>query len=210
MTNGSPSRSERESRIAHARRARLGRRTLWIVIVFIVLAGGIGGLVWMSRRQSANAPGVSYPEVGREHTPLKSAPPVAYNSNPPSSGAHFGSPANWGVYTYEVDDQIFIHNLEHGGIWIAYRPQIGAAVIGQLQAIADEFKGSKIVMAPRSANDSDIAVAAWTRVLKFDLAGGTLTSAQLDQIRGFYRAFKNRGPEFVPDTMPGIDPKSVQ
>ena len=78
------------------------------------------------------------------------------------------------------------------------------------KGIIKEFGGSKIVMAPRSANDADIAVTAWTRVLKFDVSGEHLTDSEKDQIRAFYRGFKNRGPELVPDTVPGIDPKSVQ
>ncbi|MDZ4286148.1 MAG: hypothetical protein U1A23_04410 [Candidatus Sungbacteria bacterium] len=64
-------------------------------------------------------------------------------------------------------------------------------------------------MAPRSANDTDIAVSAWTRMTKFNLTGDGLSDEQKNQIRAFYKALKNRGPEFVPG-MPGIDPKSIE
>ncbi|MEK7541335.1 MAG: DUF3105 domain-containing protein [Patescibacteria group bacterium] len=181
----------------------------------ILIIGGVaaaallaGGSIWWARQQSANAPGETYPDQGQEHVPLDRA--FSYNSNPPSSGPHYASPANWGVYDYEARDKLFIHNLEHGGVWISYKPSVDARVVEHLKSIVQEFGGSKLVMAPRLANDSDIAVAAWTRLLKINLVDGDITEEQLNQIRAFYRAYKNKGPEFVPDTMPGVDPKSVQ
>jgi hypothetical protein len=175
-------------------------------------AGYFFGLLWSwyGNRVEEEAVGEIFQDVGREHIPLGSAPPSPYNSNPPSSGGHFRSPANWGVYGDEVNDQIFIHNLEHGGVWIAYRPEVSQEVIGALQSIVDEVGGSKIVMAPRSTNDTDIAMVAWSRVLKFDLVDGALTEGQKNDLRAFYRQRKDRGPEFVPDIMPGIDPKEIQ
>ena len=182
----------------------------WAVGVIFIVGLTVGGGIWYGVKGNRNLPGVFYPSVGQEHIALNAEPPKPYNSNPPSSGAHYGSPANWRVYDYEVNDKIFIHNLEHGGIWIAYKPSVSAQVVKDLEAIAEEFNGSKIVMAPRSSNDSDIAVAAWSRVLKLNSVSGAISDSQKEEIRAFYRRFKNRGPEFDPDTMPGIDPRSVQ
>ena len=169
----------------------------------------IGGSIGYLRVREKNLPGEFFPNVGQEHVPLDQEPPKPYNSNPPSSGAHFSSPARWGVYDSEVPDKLFIHNMEHGGVWISYRPNATKEVVAQLNAIVQEFGGSKIVMAPRSANDADIAVAAWSRVMKLQIKGGVLTDLQKNEIRRFYRAFKNKGPEFVPDTMQGVDPKEL-
>lgn len=184
-----------------------------IAVVLLVVIALVALVIWginYSRSRVENLPGVFYPSIGQEHIALNAAPPAPYNSNPPSSGGHFAKPANWGVYDYEVNDKIFMHNLEHGGIWIAYKPDVPAGVAEDLKSIVKEFGGSKFVMAPRASNDADIAVAAWSRVLKFDLSGGAITEEQKAQIRAFYKSYKNRGPEFVPDTMPGVDPKSVQ
>lgn len=208
-TGSGEKQQERELRIARAERRKRGRRFLAIGIVLLVVGGAV---LWFSgpgrQRVSVDGPGERYPGQGASHVPLGTA--FAYNSNPPTSGPHFASPANWGVYDYEVPDQIFLHNLEHGGIWFSYRSGIPAMVIEELKALVDEFGGSKIVMAPRSANDTDIALAAWTRLLKIKLEGNALTEAQNNEIRSFYRAYKNRGPEFVPDTMPGVDPKNIR
>lgn len=200
----------KEDRIRRAVRQRIFKRAVWIGTIALAAVLILWLVVRYAKKSEQDAPGVFYPDIGRRHIGLGDPLPQAYNSNPPSSGAHYGSPANWGVYDYEVNDRLFIHNMEHGGVWISYRPSVSARVAERLKAIADEFGGSKVVMAPRATNDSDIAVAAWTRVLKFDLVGGDITDAQLDGIRAFYKRYKNHGPEFVPDAMPGVDPKSVQ
>lgn len=208
--NFQPKSEFKKYRTDQALQRKKTKRFIWIVAVIIILVGGIYWIVSYNKAREANLPGVYYPEIGAEHIGLNDAPPKPYNSNPPSSGGHYGQQANWGIYDYEVNDRIFMHNLEHGGIWIAYRPTTSLAIVDDLKGIIKEFGGSKIVMAPRSANDADIAVAAWTRVFKFDVVGERLTDSEKDQIRAFYRGLKNRGPEFVPDTIPGIDPKSVQ
>lgn len=193
MTNGPPSPqplSDREQRIAQARRARRLKRALWTAAGALVLVGGSYGLVRYSREYSENLPGTSFESQGQQHVALGT--PFAYNSNPPTSGPHFATPAEWGVYREEIHDQILVHNLEHGGIWISYRPGIATSTIEQLEAIAREF-GRKVIMAPRPANDSDIALAAWTRLDKF-----SESEFSEERVRAFIKAWRNKGPEFVP------------
>lgn len=188
-------------------------------VVFFVGAGiiVIAALVWfgirLGRKAGGDGPGEYYPDNGQTHISLQT-PPSTYSSNPPSSGPHYFDPANWGIYDYEVDDRIFIHNLEHGGIWIAYDPLAPQGAKDSLRAIVGEFNGVKVVMAPRqkkTEQDKDIAAVAWRRVYKFNLNGnGNLTEEQKNNIRAFYKKFVNRGPEAAPATMSGIDPKTVQ
>lgn len=200
---------ERETRIAEASRAKFLRRAIWLGAGTTLLAAS-GWYVIVQQQNRSDLPGESFPSVGREHIGFGDALPQLYSSNPPSSGAHYQDPAAWGIYDYEVNERLLIHNLEHGGIWISYRPTVPDGVVLDLRAIVAEFDGSKLVMAPRSANDRDVAVVAWERVFKFDLSGDRLSDEQGDSIRKFYKSLKNRGPEFVPDSMPGVDPKSVQ
>lgn len=201
-----------EFRIQRAIRRKLIRRMFFIggtiiIIALIILLG-----IFLSKKLAIVPPGgtVIYEELGREHIGLNDKLPREYNSNPPSSGAHYPSPANWQVYDYEVNDKIFIHNLEHGGIWITYKPSISKDIIAELNGIVQEFKGSKLVMAPRSANDNDIAVVSWAHVYKFNVSGDHLSGQQKKDIENFYMALKNHAPEDVPDFMTGVDPKEVK
>lgn len=198
---------KRERAASAARRTRIKKIAVWITACAAVVIA-IWTVTGYSRRSQKDILGEQSASQGQQHVALDYQ--FDYNSNPPTSGPHYRSPANWGAYDYEVNDKIFIHNMEHGGIWIAYKPSIDPHVVEHLKSIMDEFGGSKIVMAPRAANDSDIAVAAWTHLLKVNLADGDITDEQINQIRAFYKSYKNKGPEFVPDTMPGIDPRLVQ
>ncbi len=56
---------------------------------------------------------VDYQIVSREHI-AQGTSGSGYNSNPPSSGPHWTSPAAKGIYDDAHADQEFIHNLEHG------------------------------------------------------------------------------------------------
>lgn len=182
--------SDRGERIAQARRAKALKRLIWVLVAAIVIGGGGYGLVRYSRRAVENVPGTAIPDQGRPHVALGT--PFAYNSNPPTSGPHYQAPAEWGVYEQGIPDQVLIHNLEHGGIWISYRPGVASSTVEALSAIAREF-GRKVVMAPRAANDTDIALAAWGRLDTFSV--GEFSE---DRVRAFVRAWRNKGPEFVP------------
>lgn len=129
--------------------------------------------------------GEQIPDQGRAHiSPGQAHEP--YNSNPPTSGPHLVNPADWGVYSNPLQDEQAVHNLEHGGIWITYK-DIDDETKAALEQVARANPGS-IIMSPRSENDSKIALAAWTRLLKLD-------SYDEAKILEFIKANKNKAPE---------------
>lgn len=120
----------------------------------------------------------------------ESHPP--YNSNPPSSGWHYAQPAPWGIKDQAVVDETLIHNLEHGGVWVAYHPErVDAATVEKLKEIARGFP-SKVILSPRPANDAPIALVSWGRLTK-------LESFDEEKIREFMTNNRNKGPERIPD-----------
>ncbi len=201
-----------EQRIKQAIRRKFMRRIYGTGAVVILAGAVVWVIVIISRKTPVTAPANThvYENLGQEHIALNDAPPKAYNSNPPTSGGHYASPASWGIYDYEVNDKIFIHNLEHGGIWISYKPSVSPDVVAELKKIVDGFGGVKIVMAPRGINDADVAVASWVHVYKFDISGGHLSDDQKRDIKNFYNALRDHAPEDVPAFMPGVDPKEAK
>lgn len=173
----------------------------WIGLATVVVL--IGGVVVVSQiqqnpqdnegqaRTAKILPGVAeFASLGAAHiNPGSSHPP--YNSNPPTSGWHYPQPAAWGIYDNQLADETLIHNLEHGGIWISYRPDLPEDQKAKLKEIAGRYK-SKVILEPRVQNDSPIALVAWQRLLKLD----TVDEAKITQ---FISTYKNRGPERVPD-----------
>lgn len=191
MADGNtPIETERERRIAQARRSKLAKRLIAVGVGLVALGAIIFGFVQFARRPAAGGPGEFIPDQGAQHVAVGT--PFEYNANPPTSGPHFGTPAEWGVYQEEIHDQILIHNLEHGGVWISYKPGIDAALVAKLEAFHHEF-GRKIIVAPRPANDADIALAAWNHLDKF-----SASEFSEERVRVFIKAYRNRGPEFVP------------
>ena len=119
---------------------------------------------------------------------------VTYQSNPPTSGSHWPDPLLDGIYETEKPGEAIVHSLEHGRIWVSYRPDIDQEAI---QALKDAVKGqSAIVMTPRAALATDIALAAWTRLDTFNLnEDGTFDK---NRILDFIARYRNKGPEYVP------------
>lgn len=98
--------------------------------------------------------------VGTSHEP--------YNSNPPSNGPHYDTPAQCKIYDNEIVDESAVHSLEHGAVWITYKDKDDGALREQLiQAVKDEGSG-KVLLSPRSKNETAISLVSWGRVLKLD------------------------------------------
>lgn len=133
---------------------------------------------------------VDYEVIGREHI-AQGTFGSGYNSNPPSSGVHWASPAKNGVYDTQLPDEQIIHDLEHGHVWISYKPDVADEVKQKLAEIVrdDDWK---IILAPRDKNETMIALAAWGRVLKLD-------QPDYEKVRDFIRTYRNRGPENTPE-----------
>ena len=165
-----------------------------MVVILILAAAGYFVFNYFSKLASIPEMGGSYSIEGAQH--VADGARVEYRTNPPSSGAHYASPASWGVYDNPLADGNLIHNLEHGGVWISYKSSIPASAKEKLISLAKSYR-SKVILSPRDANDKDIAVVSWGRVYKFDLnADGSFDE---NAVRNYITKYKNTGPELVPD-----------
>jgi len=156
----------------------------WSVVVVVLIAIVFGFVILISHSKKTR-PGQSVAVQGAEHIGI-GQPHPAYNSNPPTSGWHYSQPAEWGIHNSELSDEQVIHNLEHGGIWISYKDIDDQTKI-QLETIVKQNSKS-VVLSPRSANNSRIALASWGRIEK-------LESFDEAKIVAFIKANKNKSPE---------------
>lgn len=190
----------REEKKQAAKKATQGNRIKAILVWVGVLAVGssllYGGYrILTSEKESLGEDESVGIEVmsDRTHIPAGSARPD-YNSNPPSSGPHYGDTAKRGVHDEELSDGQLIHNLEHGEVWISYRPDISETAKEELRNITRSLR--KAVLTVRSANEKDIALAAWGRIDNFGLnPDGTVPRKRIED---FYARYKDKGPEFFP------------
>jgi hypothetical protein len=64
--------------------------------------------------------------------------PVTYAVTPPVGGPHNAVWMNAGVYTKPLPNERAVHNLEHGAVWITYRPDLPQSDIDQLVSLFDK------------------------------------------------------------------------
>jgi hypothetical protein len=182
-------------------------------LLLAVIASVMIGIFALGNKQ-ANKPadpkgklGVSHENQGQTH--IKDGDQhEPYNSNLPSSGPHYAAPTPWGIKDQEIADETLVHNLEHGGIVIAYK-SCGEAPPDQADSCLDEagvnrlkdvfgklpvspqFNSVKAVLVPRQKNTKPVQLAAWTYTLDLD-------TVDADQISQFYTDHIDQGPELVP------------
>jgi hypothetical protein len=141
--------------------------------------------------------GTQQPLQAPEHIPVGQK--GSYNTNPPTSGQHWSSlspaaPAPWGIKDANLPNEVTTHNLEHGGIVIAYN-NLSQPEIDQLKSIARALMNGayrKIVLEPYPAlSDAKIALTSWGWLLK-------LQSVDQIQIVQFTRSHYS-DPNFAPE-----------
>ena len=177
------------------------RNLLIAAVVGVVLIMVAAGVALSRSGANANIAGQQQfpnlvPPPASPHIAQVTSPHGPYNSNPPTSGWHYGGgTAPWGVQTQPVADELSVHNLEHGGVVIHYRQGLDQATVDQLTTLTRELQLQSpcIVLVPRPADkmtESPIAVTAWTWLLRLD-------SFDAGTIRAFFRAHVDQGPEQV-------------
>ena len=145
--------------------------------IAVLIIGTLGFIVFKQESKPPEpALGQSHKEQSREHI-ASGAKHEAYTTSPATSGPHYAdstSPAPWGVYVQEVPEEVFVHNLEHGGVVITYSPDLPADQIKKLQDLfvppySDKsFKPNKAMVTPRTKNTKAIQVVAWNQSLNLN------------------------------------------
>ncbi len=137
----------------------------WIwVLAGLAVAAIIGALIFQFVRQTAVIEGEEKygPFPGNVHV----AGTVTYAQSPPVGGEHASAWQNCGIYADPIPNERAVHSLEHGAVWLAYRPDLPPDQIEQLRNLV---RGrSYTLMSPYPDLDRPIAVSAWGVQLKVD------------------------------------------
>lgn len=145
----------------------------------------------------ACGPGVDAP-------PLESAyhvdepTPVSYAANPPASGPHWPMwQEPWGAYPGGLPRERWMHNLEHGGVVLAYNCPSGCDdVVAALTTLRDatppdQYNEQRILIVPDAQMPHRVAAIAWG----WRWQGDAVDSAT---VRCFIDARYDRAPESIP------------
>jgi len=182
-----------------------------VVFALVGLGGGGGGADPEKVQATLEAAGCTLQVVDappRGHTVNSpSATSDAWNTDPPTAGPHYAIAAIFGIYNEPLEPARVVHNLEHGGVFVQYGPDVPAGTVEQLRSFYNEHKIGTI-MAPYEKLGDQFALGAWVTETDPEQGKAYLakcTTFDKEAASAFLSAFQFRGPErFDPaDLRPG-------
>lgn len=169
------------------RRSRL-RRNLWLAFAVVLAAVAMVavGLATLIGQDDEGEPGAvrgvqTFQGLDRGHVQTR----VDYAQTPPVGGDHFPVWQNCGFYDAPVPSGTGVHSLEHGALWITYRPGLPADQVAALRSLAGSQ--SFVLASPLRDLPAPVVASAWGVQLPLDDAD----DPRLDE---FVRAYR-MGPQ---------------
>lgn len=137
--------------------------------------------------QSAMSSVETPPNEGDRH--VSSGTRVPYDTDFPTSGAHWPAPTQPGFYTTAQPNEALVHSIEHGNI-VVYYDQLSSDDRAQLESWTDFYSGtwSAVIAVPHEGLGESVVLTAWDHRLRLDEFEPAPMAAFID-------AFRGRGPE---------------
>jgi hypothetical protein len=168
-------------------------------IVGVLILAGIGFLVVeaVRDRELNRVPdGVrEYSYAGNMHNNSV----TTWTESPPVGGEHYDQWQKCGFYSAPINPGLAVHTLEHGAIWITYRPDLPQDQIDKLREMASE--DAKLLVSPYEGLQAPIVATAWGRQLE-------IQDADARELKQFIRVFKDKpgiAPEAGGNCATGVD-----
>lgn len=169
--------AKKRSGTAPVRAPRRGGGWVFFGVIGAVAAAVIALSVWQSLGSQGGIEGVqSYEDLSREHVTSN----VNYPQSPPVGGRH---DAAWAectgtVYDEPVPEENAVHSLEHGAVWVTYRPGMPE---DQRQQLRDLVSGTDYrMLSPYPDQPSAVMATAWGKQLELDSADDPRLESFLD------------------------------
>lgn len=199
------------------RRERIVRRTMYVLVAVF--------LVWFLFIRGAAPDEIAGHEI--EHYSTSAGNPnhvdttVDYSMSPPVSGQHSQSNVPCGTFGSPIQNEVLVHNLEHGAVAVLYQPTLPIEQIRQIEEVVSSFETHTMSAPYEGEMETPIAVAAWAHVMRLDefeedaitefieefRAGGDAPEAFQDCPNEADQPFEPAGASPAPgETAPGASP----
>ena len=106
--------------------------------------------------------------------------PITYDRKPPTNGNHAPLWQNCGFYQEPIQDRHAVHSMDHGVVWITYRPELPQQ---QLETLRPYGKENYVIASPYPGQDSPVITTSWRVQLE-------LNSANDPRLERFVNEFK--------------------
>jgi len=168
---------ERHQQLAQETR----KRRLMIIVPTIIVIVLLGTFAVIRLRPVAGTSSFGAQERGHD-----AGTTFTSTSRPPVGGDHNPQFQNCGIYTQPVNTSLVVHSMEHGAVWITYRPDLPSDDVAALQNLV---RGETYtLLSPYPGLDSDVVATAWG----VQLAPDSVTDERLEQ---FINRYRGGGPE---------------
>ncbi|MGL5931032.1 MAG: DUF3105 domain-containing protein [Dermatophilaceae bacterium] len=169
----------RQAQKSKDRRSRIAIVTAAVTVV-VLIAGAVAFAVWRDIASTPSLAAVRTYEVARDHT----TEPVTYEQTPPVGGPHNPVWLNCGEYDSPVENTLAVHSLEHGAVWVTYRPGTSEA---DLETLRDALPDTYTLLSPYEGLTAPVVVSAWGKQLE-------LTGADDPRLPEFITTYR-QGPQ---------------
>jgi hypothetical protein len=111
--------------------------------------------------------------------------PVDYKQSPPVGGDHASNRQNCGFYSEPVRNETAVHSVEHGAVWITYRPGLPTEQVDKPRELATSK--TYVLVSPYPDLPVSVVASAWGKQLRLD-------SAEDPHLKRFVANFR-QGPQ---------------
>jgi hypothetical protein len=106
--------------------------------------------------------------------------PIDYERHPPTNGDHDPLWQNCGFYEKPIKDRHAVHSMDHGVVWITYRPDLPERQIKSLRPYGNE---NYVLMSPYLGQDAPVIATSWRIQLELNGADDPRLRRFVDQFR---------------------------
>ncbi len=106
--------------------------------------------------------------------------PIEYDRKPPTNGNHDPLWQNCGFYEEPVEDRHAVHSLDHGVVWITYRPDLPRQQIETLRPYGNE---NYVIASPYPGQNAPVIATSWRVQLELDGADDPRLRRFVNQFR---------------------------
>jgi uncharacterized protein DUF3105 len=91
--------------------------------------------------------------------------PIQYDRKPPTNGNHAPLWQNCGFYDEPIQDRHAVHSMDHGVVWITYRPNLPQQ---QLESLRPYGKENYVIVSPYPGQNAPVIATSWRVQLKLN------------------------------------------
>lgn len=158
----------------------LSNRRNQIILGMMVLGiAGLAFILYLNVRPEPAIDGViQFPRPARGHDDT-----LVFEASeaPPAGGEHYNIWQNCGIYEEPLQTGNAIHSMEHGALWITYRPDLPS---DEVAALEDIVRGQTfLLLSPYPEQSSPIVLTVWGLQLEVDSASDGRINDFIDRYR---------------------------